>query len=124
MPVDPFQREHAINELRRIVLELKEASAQNRLTGAQMVLGCRQILDLWIDTGGSSLDDPVIGYLGIESQTSHVLGGPGVRAGRDGDRVRFEPGSKEEITEVEEIYRVFGAGFTSDVEELSLYLRR
>ncbi len=122
MPVDPVHREDAIKELRRVVRELKEASVQNRLAGAEMILGCRQVLNLWIDTGGSSLDDPVIGFLGIESQTSHVLGGPGVRAGRDGDRVRFKPGSKEEAVEVEEIYRVFAAGFTRDVEELSLYL--
>jgi len=88
----------------------------------RMILTCRAILDTWIDSGGSSLDDEVIGFLGIESQTSHILGGPGVLSGRDVDHVRFEPGSPEETAEIEDCGRWFLRDFERNVEELRAHL--
>lgn len=67
-----------------------------------------------------SLDELVIGFNGIESQTEHVLGGKRVRSGRDVDRVRFEPGS--ERLEVEDIGCCFGDGFKRALNDLSHHL--
>ncbi|MEA3029813.1 MAG: hypothetical protein QOG13_1138 [Sphingomonadales bacterium] len=101
-------------KLRAILTDLKA----NPVDAAQMILTCRSILDAWIDSGGSSLDDEVIGFLGIESQTSHILGGSGVRFGRDVDHVRFEPGSPEEAAEIEDCGRWFLRSFEEQVDEL------
>jgi hypothetical protein len=122
MTINAPQREQALSDLKRVTVGLRASIQEDALNGADLVLGCRQIIDLWIESGGSSLDDPVIGFTGIESQTSHVLGGPGVRAGRDGDRMRFEPGSKAEHMEVEEIGQFFDESFKRAVKELAEYL--
>lgn len=108
--------------LRELVGALKVRCDSGEVTGSDVILGCRRILDLWIDLGGASLDDQVIGFLGIESQTDHILGGPRVSAGRDVDRVRFRPGSPEEAEEVEGCGRYFLDGFKRNVSELEHFL--
>lgn len=78
-----------------------------------MILGCREILHLWLKGGGATLDDAVIGITGIESQTDHVLGG---------SYKRFERGSEAEAREVEELGRFFDESFKRVVAELALHL--
>jgi hypothetical protein len=90
----------------------------NSVDAPQMILTCRRILDTWMDAGGSSTDDDIIGFFAIEAQTSHVLGGPGVHSGRDGDHMRFEPGSAEEAAEIEDCGRVFLPGFGMAMDDL------
>ena len=124
MSIDTAQRGQAKAELRQVVSDLECRVDQNRLDGSTMIFGCRRVLNLWVDTGGSSLEDPVIGFLGIESQSGHVLGGTQVQAGRDVDRVRFEPGSIAERVEVDEIGRFFGDSFIISVRDLARHLDR
>jgi hypothetical protein len=116
------QREYAVSDLRGVTAKLLASIAASTLTNSDLILGCRQVLDLWIESGGSSLDDPVIGFTGIESQTGHVLGGSQVRSGRDIDRMRFVPGSAAEHAEVEELGRFFDESFKRMVTELDAYL--
>lgn len=92
----------------------------------EMILGCRQILDLWIDGGGSSLDDEVIGLLGIESQCDHVMLRPGQRKPRspqyDGDEqteiaalgLFFMGSFAREMRELRDRFGDHGSGTTSD----------
>lgn len=122
MSINAPQREQALSDLRCVTAKLRASIFEDTLTSSDLILGCRRVLDLWIESGGSSLDDPVIGFTGIESQTSHVLGGPGVRGGRDVDRMRFQPGSKAEEEEVEDMGRFFNDSFKRATEELALYL--
>jgi hypothetical protein len=89
---------------------------------AQMILTCRRILDAWTDAGGDPHDEEVMGFFAIECQTSHILGGPGVRSGRDVDHLRFEPGSPEEAAEIEDCGRWFLRGFERNVDELWAHL--
>jgi len=76
-----------------------------------MIRACRRVLDLWIDGGGASLDDEVIGLLGIESQSDHVLRESRWGRGSGHDGVRFAPGSEAERLEVEDIGRFFSESF-------------
>ncbi len=122
MSIDAPQLEQVAADLRVVTANLRRRIIEDRLTGADLILGCRQVLNLWVNGGGSSLDDPVIGFTGIESQSDHVLGGSQVRVGRDIDRVRFEPGSIAEEQEVEEIGRYFDESFKRSVEELADHL--
>lgn len=122
MSINAPQREKAITDLRRVVDKLQSSILADALTSAELILGCRRVLALWIESGGSSLDDPVIGFTGIESQTDHILSGSRVRAGRDVDRMRFELGSMAEYTETEEIGCFFDASFKRNVKELAAYL--
>lgn len=115
-------QQQARSELQKVVSALEARIANGELTGAELILGCRKILDLWIDIGGSSLDDLVISFTGIESQTGHVLSGKQVRSGRDVDRVRFEPGSEAERLEVEDIGRCFDDGFKRNLNDLARHL--
>jgi hypothetical protein len=87
-----------------------------------MILACRRVLNLWIKIGGSSLDDPVIGFTGIESQSDHVMNGSQVDIGRDVDNVVFEPGSDAEELEVQELGNFFQRKFNHAVEELAFHL--
>lgn len=105
-------------ELQQVLRDLAERISTNTIDAREMILGCRRILDIWIDMGGSSLDDEVVGFLAIESQTGHVLGGPLVEQGRHGEGVRFEPGSAAEAEEIEDCGRVFLQGFKRDVADL------
>ena len=122
MWIDAAQREQAQVELRQVVSDLQSRVDHNDLDGADLILGCRRVLNLWVNSGGSSLDDSVIDFLGIESQSDHVLGGSQVRVGRDVDRIRFEPGSAAERTEVEEIGRFFRESFVTSVRDLAYHL--
>lgn len=122
MSIDAAQRNQAEVELRQVVSNLQAKINQDRLDGPDLILGCRRVLNLWINSGGSSLDDPVIGFLGIESQSDHVLEGSQVQFGRDVDHVRFEPGSAAEREEVGEIGRFFRESFIMGVHDLALYL--
>lgn len=119
--MDAAQREHALDELRQVVSDLQGQISQGRLDGSDLILGCRRVLNLWVDSGGSSLEDPVITFLGIESQSDHVLGGSQVRVGRDVDHTRFEPGSAAERAEVDEIGRFFRESFVTGVRDLALH---
>lgn len=122
MSIDAPQLEQITADLRAVTANLRASILEGRLTGSDLILGCRQVLDLWVKGGGSSLDDPVIGFTGIESQSDHVLGGSQVHVGRDVDRVRFKPGSMAEEREVEELGRFFDESFKRIVEELADHL--
>lgn len=122
MWTDAAQREQALIELRQVVSNLRARVNQDQLDGSDLILGCRRVLDLWVNSGGSSLDDPVITFTGIESQSDHVLGGSQVRVGRDVDHVRFEPDSAAEHEEVEEIGRFFHESFVNAVSSLASHL--
>lgn len=122
MWTDVAQHEEALIELRQVVSNLRARVNQDQLDGSGLVFGCRRVLNLWVNSGGSSLDDPVISFTGIESQSDHVLGGSQVRAGRDVDHVRFEPGSAAEQEEVEEIGRFFRESFVNAVNSLASHL--
>jgi hypothetical protein len=122
MSMDAPQQEQIVSDLRAVTAKLRASILEGRLTGSELILGCRQVLDLWVKGGGSSLDDPIIGFTGIESQSDHVLGGSQVRVGRDVDRMRFKPGSIAEEQEVEEIGRFFDESFRRNVEELAGHL--
>ncbi|MBB4100462.1 hypothetical protein [Sphingomonas kyeonggiensis] len=122
MWTDAAQREEALIELRQVVSNLRAQVNEDKFDGSDLVLGCRRVLNLWVNSGGSSLDDPVITFTGIESQSDHVLGGSQVRVGRDVDHVRFEPGSAAEQEEVEEIGRFFRESFVDAVNSLSSHL--
>ena len=105
-------------ELQQVLHDLAERIPTDTIDARDMILGCRRILDIWIDMGGSSVDDEVVGFLAIESQTGHVLGGGWVERGRAGDGVRFEPGSAAEAAEIEDCGRVFLQGFKRDLANL------
>lgn len=118
MPPDAPQLEQVAADLRAVTADLHASILDGRLTGSDLILGCRRVLTLWVNGGGSSLDDPVIGFTGIESHSDHVLGGSQVSVGRDVDHVHFKPGSTAEQQEVDEIGRFFDASFRRIVEEL------
>ncbi len=122
MQNDAAQREQALIELRQVVSNLRTRASQDQLGGSDLILGCPRVLNLWVNSGGSSLDDQVITFTGIESQSDHVLGGSQVRVGRDVDHVRFEPGSIAEHEEVEEIGRFFRESFVDAVSSLVSHL--
>lgn len=122
MQTDAAQREQALIELREVVSNLRARVSQDQLGGSDLILGCRRVLSLWVNSGGSSLDDQVITFTGIESQSDHVLGGSQVRVGRAVDHVRFKPGSVAEHEEVEEIGRFFRESFVDAVSRLVSHL--
>ena len=106
------------DDLRSKLQEILAEIDAKGVGAAQMILTSRRILDAWTDAGGSSLDDDMVGFLGIESQTGHILGGPGVRFGRDVDHTRFAPGSAEEAAEIEDCGRVFLRSFEASMVNL------
>jgi hypothetical protein len=114
--------ERAETELRQTMDDL--LARLEAISLAEMILACRRVLDLWIKMDGSSLDDPVIGFLGIESQTDHVLGPGEFNSARDGDGVRFARGSPEEAAEIENCGHWFLDGFRQSVVELAEHLNR
>ncbi|WP_144097021.1 hypothetical protein [Croceicoccus sediminis] len=122
MSINQPQRDAAYAELQEVVSKLQRRIANEELQPAALILACRKILDLWIVAGGESTDDAVISFLGIESQSDHVLGGSQVKGGRDGDRVRFEPTSDDEAIEVGEIAHYFKESFASAVVGLADHL--
>ncbi|WP_337847376.1 hypothetical protein [Sphingomonas sp.] len=124
MSVNGPEREVARAELSALVAALNLRLATGAVAGDEMIRACRHVLDLWIDGGGASLDDEVIAFLGIESQSDHVLreGSWGRANGRDGDGTRFEPGSEAERQEVEEIGRFFSENFADAIGQLAAHL--
>jgi hypothetical protein len=84
----------------------------NDLSAPEMILGCRCVLDLWIEGGGSSLDDEVIGVLGIESQCDHVMLRPGQRKPRHPDY------DGAEDAEINRLGQFFMASFEREVRDL------
>ena len=122
MSINQPQRDAACAELQDVVSNLQRRIADEDLQPAELILDCRKILDLWILGGGESTDDAVISFLGIESQSDHVLGGSQEKVGRDGDRVRFEPGTVAETIEVGEIAHYFKVSFASAVVGLADHL--
>jgi len=85
----------------------------NALSASEMILGCRRILDLWIDGSGSSLNDEVIGVLGIESQCDHVMLRPGQR------KPRFPVYYGDEDAEINRLGLFFAASFEREMRDLS-----
>jgi hypothetical protein len=85
---------------------------QDAVSGRDMILVCRQILDLWIEGGGASLDDEVIGILGIDSQCDHVMLPPDTR------KPRFSAYDDEEA-EIESLGEFFLPSFTREMRELA-----
>lgn len=124
MSVNGPEREVARAELSALVAALNVRLATGPVIGEEMIRACRRILDMWIDGGGASLDDEVIAFLGIESQSDHVLRERrwGRGNGRDGDGTRFEPGSEAERREVEAIGRFFSESFADAIGELAAHL--
>ena len=122
MSINQPQRDAACAELQDVVSKLQRRIAGEKLQPAELIFACRKILDLWIAGGGESTDDAVISFLGIESQSDHVLGGSRVKVGRDVDRARFEPGSDAETIEVGEIAHFFKESFGSAVASLADHL--
>lgn len=122
MSINHTQRVAARAGLRDVITELQRSIASEQLQPADLILSCRKILDLWIASGGESTDDAVIRFLGIESQSDHVLGGSQVKVGRDVDRVRFEPETEAETSEVGEIAIFFKENFETAVIELAEHL--
>jgi hypothetical protein len=119
---DPPEDDRAKAELREIVAGLQRRMTAGSFDGATLIHGCREVLNLWVGGGGSSLHDAIIGFTGIESQTGHVLGGSHVVIGRDVDRVRFEPGSPAEEAEVEDILHFFKDQFGRELHNLALFV--
>lgn len=122
MSINKTQCEAACAELRDVISELQRSIASEQLQPADLILSYRKILDLWISSGGESTDDAVISFLGIESQSDHVLGGSQVEVGRDVDRVHFEPGTDAETIEVGEIAIFFKKSFGRAVIGLADHL--
>lgn len=122
MPLDQTKRDAACAELRNLLTILQQKIAKDELLANEMIFECRRILNLWIESGGESTDDVAIAFLGIESQSDHVLGGCRVEAGRDVDRIRFEPGSAAETKEVHEIGQFFKESFRRAIVELAEHM--
>lgn len=122
MPVNESDSEAAPIALSKEVAGLNRHVAEGTLEASEMILACRRILNAWIAKGGASLDDEVITFLAIESQSDHVLGGSQVRVGRDVDHVRFEPRSQAELDEIEELGRFFKDNFKRGLDELTRHL--
>lgn len=123
MSINQTERDAACNKLRDIVGDLQQRVSRDELQAPELIIACRDILNLWLESGGETTDDAVIGFLAIESQSDHVLGGSRVKAGRDVDRIRFEPGSDAETTEINEIAYVFKDSFGRAVTGLAEHLR-
>ena len=101
--------EHAIGAVARY---LNRRVEQGEVTAREMISACRYILDLWVQGGGASSDDEVIGVLGIESQCDHVMLRPGQ------PKPRF-PEYDDEALEIEELGRFFQASFAREMRELA-----
>jgi hypothetical protein len=114
--------ERAETELRQLVESLQ--ARLDTIGAAEMIMACRRVLYLWNRMDGSSLDDLVIGFYGIEDQTHHLLGTGEYNSARDVDGVRFTPGSPEEAAEIEDCGRCFLGGFRQSVADLADHLNR
>jgi hypothetical protein len=110
---DPPIRQEAERAIGRIAADMARRLERGDLTAGEMILACRRILDLWVqEIGGSSMDDEVIGVLGIESQCDHVM----LRAGQR--KPRF-PEYRDESFEIESLGRFFRDAFAREMRELA-----
>jgi hypothetical protein len=100
-------------EIGRIAGELTRQLEQGDVAAREMILACRQILDLWVESGGASTDDEVIGVLGIESQCDHVMLRPGQRKPRFPE---YDHGEDEEIDRLGDFFR---DAFAREMRELA-----
>lgn len=107
------KRERVEREIGALSADYLARLERNALGAREMILGCRQILDLWIEGGGASLDDEVIGLLGIESQCDHVMLRPGQR------KPRFPQYDGNEDAEIDRLGIFFAASFEREMRELS-----
>ena len=96
----------------RIATELTNQLERGEVTSREMILACRRILDLWIEGGGASIDDEVIGVLGIEAQCDHVM----LRLGQR--KPRF-PKYDDEEAETESLGAFFRDGFIREMRDLA-----
>jgi len=87
-----------------------------------LIFGCRQLLNLWVKGGGSSLDAPWT--ISPVSKVSRIAScdGSQVRFGRDVDRVRFEPRSMADDPFANASPTI--RSFASSLQRLRLRLRR
>lgn len=122
MSAEPEPNDRAKSDLRNLVVNLRQRLCEDQLSASGMILGCRDILNIWVGGGGSSLHDVVIGFTSIESQTDYVLGGSQANVGRPVEHVRFEPNSPAEGAEVDDLNAFFRDQFTRDLEALALIL--
>jgi hypothetical protein len=109
---DVPNRERAEQEIGRAAAELTRRLERGEVTAREMILACRQILGLWIGSGGASIDDEVIGVLAIESQCDHVMLRPGHR------KPRF-PEYDDEDAEIERLGAFFREQFATEMRELA-----
>lgn len=107
------RRERAEREIGDIATNLSRRLEREEVSAREMIMTCRQILDAWIDGGGASLDDEVIGVLGIESQCDHVMLRPGQR------RPRHPAYDGDEDAEIQRLGIFFREGFRREMQELS-----
>lgn len=110
---DRPKRERVEREIGVLSADYVARIEADALNAREMIVGCRRILDLWIEGGGSSLDDEVIGVLGIESQCDHVMLQPGQR------RPRFPEYDGNEDEEISRLWRFFAASFEREMRDLS-----
>jgi hypothetical protein len=106
------RRERAEQTIGEVAAALSQRLEKGEVSAREMIVACRQILDLWIDGGGSSLDDEVVGLLGIESQCDHVMLRPGQREPRN-------PEYDDEDAEIEQLGSFFREGFTREMRDLT-----
>jgi hypothetical protein len=107
------KRQLAEAEIGTIASDQMRRLEAGEFTGREMITACRRILDLWVDTGGASTDDEVIGVLGIESQCDHVMLRPGQQ------QPRYSPDFDNEDAEIDRLGEFFRDGFASDMRNLA-----
>ena len=105
-------RESIERRIGRLAADAVLRFEQSDVSASDMILTCRRLLDLWVEGGGASTDDEVVGVLGIESQCDHVLLGPGQR------RPRF-PEYHDEQAEIESRGVFFRDAFIREMRELA-----
>ena len=106
------KRERAEREMGHIAAELTRRLERGEVTAREMISACRHILDLWVGSGGASVDDEVIGVLAIESQCDHVMLRPGQRKPR-------LPEYSDEDAEIERLGSFFRNGFAREMRGLA-----
>jgi hypothetical protein len=105
-------REHAERVIGDAASEFSDRLERDEVTAREMILACRRFLNLWIEGGGASIDDEVIGLLGIESQCDHVMLRPGQR------KPRFPEYDGDEEAEIERLGEFFLPSFAREMREL------
>ena len=109
---DLIAKANAERDIGRIAADLAQRLDRGEVTAREMILACRQILGLWVGSGGDATDDDMIGIMGIESQCDHVMLPPGER------KPRF-PEYDDEEAEIESLGAFFREAFTREVRALA-----